>query len=106
MPVTAGVVLSKAPHSRVTSAGKEAKFQVGEVVSSMVTTWLAVTEFPAASVNVQTMVVTPVVLKGKTVVVVPVMVPEQLSVVVGGVRVTEHCSFTLANTGFTGGVTS
>ncbi len=37
---------------------------------------------------------------------VPVMVPEQLSVVVGAVAVAEHSPVTLANVGTAGGVTS
>ena len=38
--------------------------------------------------------------------VVPVIVPEQLSVVVGAVAVTEHSPFKPVRTGVTGGVTS
>ncbi len=37
---------------------------------------------------------------------VPVMVPEQLSVVVGAVAAAEHSPVTLASTGTAGGVTS
>ncbi len=38
--------------------------------------------------------------------VVPVIIPEQLSVVVGAVKVTEHSPVTSANTGTTGAVMS
>ena len=59
------------------------------MLSLIITFWFAVTEFPAASVNVQTTVVVLVI--GNVCVVVPVTVPLQLSVVVGGVKeATEH----------------
>ncbi|MNE03708.1 hypothetical protein D3C87_985820 [compost metagenome] len=62
--------------------------------------------FPLPSSNVQTTTVIPCAVTGKTVLVVPVMVPEQLSVAVGGVTETEHCACTSARTGTAGGVMS
>jgi len=52
--------------------------------------------FPFASVKVQTIVKVPCVLYVNGLAVVPVMVPEQLSVAVGAVTVTEHCPVALA----------
>ena len=82
MPVNAGVVFWS--HSRFTIVVKnEELFHVGDCVSAMVTTWFAVVLLPEASVNVQTIVVVPVTVYGKETLGTPVIVPEQLSVVVG-----------------------
>ncbi len=50
--------------------------------------------------------VVPCAVIGKVVVVVPVIVPAQLSVVVGAVGVALHSSFISAKTGVTGSVVS
>ena len=62
---------------------------------------------PLPSAKVQVTTVVPWVVIGKIVEVVPVMVPAQASVVVGTVGVPLHCpTFTSANTGVCGAVTS
>ena len=67
---------------------------------------MAVTVCPLPSLNDQVTTVVPCVVIGNTVVVVPVIVPAQLSVVVGAVGVAEHCPVTFASVGTTGGVVS
>jgi len=78
----------------------------GFVTSSIITFWLAVVIFPFPSLNVHVTTVVPWVVMGKVVDVVPVIVPAQLSVVVGAVGVTEHCPVTFDKVGVTGLVTS
>ena len=61
---------------------------------------------PLPSTNVQTTTVVPKVVIGNVVVVVPLIVAEQLSVVVGIPGVTEQAPVTLARVGVAGGVVS
>ena len=65
------------------TVGKVVRSATGAVVSRITTDWFCVELFPLPSVKVQITVVE--VVTGKAVVVVPVMVPSQLSVAVGGV---------------------
>jgi len=88
------------------AAGNELIFGAGAVMSSKIIFWLAVTMFPLPSLNVHVTTVVPCVVIGKVVVVVPVSVPAQLSVVVGAVGVIEHCPVTFDNVGVLGFVTS
>ncbi len=60
---------------------------VGGVVSVMITFCACVVKLPAASVNVHVIIVVPCAVIGKVALVIPVIVPEQLSVAVGGVKV-------------------
>ena len=62
--------------------------------------------FPFPSLNVQLTVNVPCVEYVNGFVVVPVIVPAQLSVVVGAVTVAEHCPVTVAKVGVDGFVTS
>ena len=81
--------------------------RVGLVTSSNVMFWLAVVELPLPSAKVQVTMVIPWAVIGNVVVVVPVIVPAQASVVVGATGVPEHSPrLTLAKVGVTGGVTS
>jgi hypothetical protein len=80
---------------------------VGGILSSTITFWFAVVEFPFPSSKVHVTIVVPLVVIGKTVSVVPVMVPAQASVVVGAVGVPAHCpTLTFANVGVKGGTLS
>src|SRR5207244_185284 len=77
----------------------------GLVTSSTITFWLAVVELPLPSSKVQVTTVVPCVVIGKTVVVVPFIVPSQSSVVVGVGGVPLHSpTFTSANVGVAGAV--
>ena len=60
--------------------------------------------FPSSKVQVTTVV--PCVAIGKIVVVVPVIIPEQLSTAVGAIGVAEHSVVKSVNTGATGAVVS
>ena len=62
--------------------------------------------FPFPSLNVQLTVNVPCVEYVNASVVVPVIVPAQISVVVGAVKVAEHCPVTEVKVGSTGGVLS
>ena len=104
VPVAPGEVSSKGPHSSSRSGGNVS--HSGDVWSLMVTTSTALTEFPELSVKVQITLCVPFAVIGNSVAVVPVMIPEQMSVVVGAVSVTEHSSLTLGNVGINGGVIS
>ena len=75
-----------------------------------ITFWLAVVTLPLPSLNVQVTTVVPNLVMGKGVVVVPVTMPAQLSVVVGVGGVMEVASHALSvmfgRVGFTGGIVS
>ena len=61
---------------------------------------------PFPSSKLQVSIVVPCVVIGKIVVVVPVIIPEQLSTAVGTVGVAEHSAVKSVNTGTTGAVLS
>ena len=68
---------------------------------------MAVVELPLQSINFQVTTVVPCVVIGKTVAVVPVMVPEQRSLVVGTTGVPLHSpTVTSTRVGVTGAVVS
>ena len=75
----------------------------GAVTSLIITFWVWVLIFPLLSSNVQVTTVVPWAVIGSTVVVVPVIVPEQLSVAVGAVNVsTLHSAVMSSNTATSG----
>ena len=80
--------------------------EVGLEVLSTITVCGTVMLFPFPSLNVQLTVNVPCVEYVNGSVVVPVIVPAQLSAVVGAVTVAEHCPVTVAKVGVAGGVTS
>ena len=94
LSVAVGAVNVSTLHSAVTSSNT-ATSGPGAVTSSIITFWVWVLMFPLASSNVHVTTVVPWAVIGSTVVVVPVIVPAQLSVAVGAVNVsTLHSAVT------------
>jgi hypothetical protein len=79
---------------------------VGAILSKTITVWIAVELFAFASVNVQVIVCVPCVEYVNGFVVVPFIVPEQLSCVVGAVAVAEQTPVIEGKTGTFGATLS
>jgi len=98
---TGGVAV--ALHCPVTA---ESVGAAGGVVSSTTTVCVAVEMFPLPSLKLQVIVYVPWLLYVRGEVVVPVIIPAQLSVVVGALTVALHCPVTVVSVGTAGGLVS
>ena len=106
LSVAVGAVNEVTVHSSVKSA-KGVASATGAVMSFIITFWVCVLVFPFPSSYVQVTTVVPWVVTGNEVIVVPVIVPSQLSVAVGAVgAVTAHSSIKSARGSINGPVWS
>src|SRR5439155_735113 len=97
LSVAVGGAVMVAEHCPVTS-GNDATLGTGAIVSVTTIFWVCIEILPWPSSKCHVTVELPWVLCVRESVVVPVIVPEQLSVEVGGaVMVTEHCPVTSGN---------